>query len=114
MKISTAFPTKFLKASDLQGKEVKVEIDDCRMEDVAGDGSEEKPVLYFKGKNKGLVMNKTNAGKLEVAFGDDTEHWSGRTIILYPDVTQFQGRTVDCLRVRVPAPKAADGEPTPF
>lgn len=113
MKISSAFPSKFLKASDLHGKEVRVEIFDVRMEDVAGDGSEEKPVVYFKDKQKGLVLNKTNAGKLEVHFGDDTDDWLGKTILIYPDVTQFQGKTVDCLRVRVPAEEAKPGD-TPF
>lgn len=113
MKISSAFPSKFLKASDLQGKEVRVEIFDVRMEDVSGDGSEEKPIMYFKDKVKGLVLNKTNSGKLEAAYGDDTDGWLGKEIIIYPDTTLYQGRTVDCLRVRVPAKEAKAGD-APF
>ena len=111
MKISTAFPSKYLRAGDLQGREVKVVIDSVQMEDVSGDGTEEKPVAYFVGKQKGLVLNKTNAGKLAAGFGDDTDEWLGKEILIYPDTTQFQGRMVDCLRVRVVLAHA-DGDDT--
>ena len=57
MKANDVFPGKYLKASDLNGHEPVVTIDRVEMEDV-GDGR--KPVVYFKGKEKGLVMNKTN------------------------------------------------------
>jgi hypothetical protein len=76
---------------------------------VSGDG-ETKPVLYFVGKKKGLVLNKTNATKLSAAYGDETDEWAGKDVILYPDQATFQGRVVDCIRVRVPAKVAEDGE----
>ena len=113
MKISSAFPSKFLKASDLQGKEVRVEIFDVRMEDVSGDGSEEKLVMYFKDKQKGLVLNITNRNRLVTAFGDETDDWLGKEILIYPEQTQFGGRPVEGLRVRVPAKEAKPGD-APF
>ncbi|MEA1048581.1 hypothetical protein U5801_01920 [Lamprobacter modestohalophilus] len=100
MLISAAFPGAYLKAQDLQGRTVSVIIADCRMEDLGG---EEKPVLYFQGKDRGLVLNKTNAGVLVDAYGDETSQWNGRPLELFAARVSFQGRMVDGLRVRVPA-----------
>jgi len=49
MDINAAFPSKYLKAADLQSKHVGVVIDGIQMEDL---GDDSKPVLYFKGKQK--------------------------------------------------------------
>lgn len=110
MRVGDAFPSKWLKASDLQGRAHKVVIGDVVMEDV-GDG--EKPLLYFKGKKKGLVLNKTNAEVIASYFGDEMDMWSDREIEIYPDKTHYQGKLVDCIRVRVSAPPAMadDGDP---
>lgn len=114
MKIGSAFPSKYLKADDLQGKEVTLIIHRVEMEDVSGDNSEHKPVMYFMGKQKGLVLNKTNADTCRLAFGsDETEEWHGKSIVIYPATTNFQGRTVPCLRLRVPAEAAGVDDP-PF
>ena len=111
MKMSQAFPSKYLKAADLNGREVTVTIEDCHMEKL---GEDTRPVLYFRGKDKGLVLNKTNAGMIADSYGDDSDNWSGQPIIIYPDKTLFQGQMTPCLRVRVPAVAAAAGEEPPF
>jgi hypothetical protein len=112
MKISSAFPSKYLKAADLQSRTIKLAIDRVQVEDL---GDEEKPILYFKGKSKGLVLNKTNSDVLAATLGDETEEWAGKEIELYPDKTHFQGKLVDCLRLRVPGPPPAEGaEEIPF
>ena len=113
MKITTAFPSKYLRADDLGGREFKVLVDRVELEDVSGDGSEFKPVLYFSERKKGLVLNRTNSGVIAAVYGEETDAWSGRPVVLFPTQTQFQGRTVPCLRVRVPMHEAADDEP-PF
>lgn len=112
MKISHAFPTKYLKADDLQKREVKVTIDRTVMEDVGE--NEEKPIVYFVSKTKGLVLNKTNASKIALAYGDDTVEWCGKDLILFPDVTNFQGRMVDCIRVRIPLQASEPADPDNF
>ena len=113
MKISSAFPSKYLKAADLpEGRDVFVKIDDVQME-VMEQQSEEKPVCYFIDKQKGLVLNSTNATAIANAFGDDTETWHGRTIALFATTTNFGGRVVPCIRVRVPRPAAAQPAPAP-
>lgn len=102
MKISTAFPGKYLKAGDLpDGQDVRVVIDDVRME-LMEQQNEEKPVCYFLGKDRGLVLNVTNANSISSVLGDDTEQWHGMPIVLFATTTSFSGRTVACLRVRVP------------
>src|SRR3990167_4782183 len=99
MKVSTAFPSTYLKAADLQGKQVRVVIDRVGLEEV-GDGH--KPVIYFKDKDKGLVLNKTNANNISLVYGDEMDDWIGEQIELFESMVDFQGRTVPAIRVRVP------------
>lgn len=110
MNIGNAFPSRFLKAADLQGRAVRVTISDVVVEDI-GDG--EKPVLYMAGKQKGVVLNRTNASVIADTYGEMTEGWQGNELELYPDKTQFQGRIVDCLRVRIPVASEPVAPPPP-
>lgn len=105
MNINSAFPSKFLKASDLNGQSVNVKISGVKVESV-GQGQESKPVVYFAGKQKGMVLNKTNANKIaNIAGSQDTDEWTDVTVQIYPTETEFGGETVECIRVR--PPKAA-------
>ena len=98
--INDAFPSKYLKASDLQGAEPVVAIDRVDFEPV-GQKREMKAILYFKNKEKGLVLNKTNANKIVDLLGTAiTEEWEHARIRLYATETQFGGETVDCIRVK--------------
>lgn len=102
MKISEEFPSQFLKAGDLHGRDVRVIMARVERETI---GQDTKPVLYFKGKDKGLVLNKTNAGTIGDFYGDDTEDWYDQPLILFPVKTDFQGKTVDAIRCRIPTAK---------
>jgi hypothetical protein len=111
MNINTAFPSNYLKAGDLAGTAVSVTIREVAMEEV-GRTKEKKPVVYFVGKDKGVVLNRVNSNKIaELAGSFDTEDWGGTVIALYPTETEFAGETVECIRVRAPKvngkPKAA-------
>lgn len=98
--IADAFPSKYLKAGDLQGAEPIVSIDHVAFEEVGRD-KDKKAVLYFRGKEKGLVLNKTNANKITQLAGTGiTEEWEGFKLKLYATETQFAGDTVDCIRVK--------------
>lgn len=108
MRISSAFPASYLKAVDLQDRNVTVTIEKVVMEDIGGD---HKPVLYFRGTDRGLVLNKTNANNISYALGDETDNWIGREIILYPTIVDFQGRSVDAIRVKVGKPKVGNVAP---
>lgn len=100
MLISSAFPSNFLRAVDLQGRAVRVTIDTVKLEEIGG---ETRPILYFEGKQRGLPLNKTNATTIAAMLGDETLHWEGQQIELYPTETDFQGKRVQAIRVRMPA-----------
>lgn len=105
MKLTEAFPSNFLKADDLQGRDVLVTISDVQMEELGqGQDKDTKLVLSFKGKNKKLVCNKTNAKTIAKLYGDDTDEWLGKTIILGPREVEFQGEQVWAIRVSLRDP----------
>lgn len=97
MNINEAFPSKYLSAADLQGRPATV-----RMGEVVAEvlDRENKMVLYFQGKKKGMVLNKTNATKIAELHGEETNDWYDKAIELYSAEVDYQGRTVDAIRVR--------------
>jgi hypothetical protein len=118
MKISEAFPSNFLKVDDLGGKRLKLTIKSVSMEEV---GDAQKPVVFFREHEKGLVLNKTNAAMIEEITGsDEMDHWARTQIILYPARVDFQGKRVPAIRVEEPAKKTApaaasdEGDDVPY
>ncbi len=104
MKISAAFPSPYVKARDLNGKPCPLTIRTCVLEELGqGNDKEKKPVLYFNGAQKGLVLNKTNANVIADAYGDDTANWEGKDVEIYPTEVEFKGKLVDGIRLRVTA-----------
>lgn len=107
MNIDSAFPSNYLKASDLGTSAPVVTIDRVEIEAVGRD-REMKPVLYFKGKEKGVVLNKTNSNMIATLTGSrDTDDWSGCQIRIYATTTEFGGETVECIRVKGAGPQQA-------
>lgn len=112
MNINDAFPSNYLKASDLGDAQPVVTIDRVEVEPV-GRGKEMKPVIYFAGKQKGMVLNKTNSKKIaEIASSPDTDDWHGVQIRLFATEVDFQGETVEAIRVKS-ALTAAKAKPKP-
>ncbi|WP_428938858.1 hypothetical protein [Fontivita pretiosa] len=106
MNIKQAFPSKFLKAADLDGDRV-LTIRSVAIEDVGTDRTEEKPVVSFQEIEQRLVLNRTNADTIADLYGADTDEWAGRQIILTPSETDFAGKRVPCIRIRTRAPGGA-------
>jgi hypothetical protein len=102
MRISTAFPSEYLRAADLQGRRISVKIARVEMRDV---GEDTKPVVYFEGKEKGLPLNKTNSNTISAAYGDETDDWEGMEIVLYETMVEFQGQRKPGIRCLVPPRK---------
>lgn len=100
MELANIFPSKYIKATDLQGREATVTIERAEIETL---GDDRKLVLYFKGKEKGLVTNRTNADRIAHMYGTNTDNWIGQPIVLFCDMVNFQGRVVEAIRVRAPA-----------
>ena len=127
MNIDSAFPSKYIKASDLpeDGVAVPVTIKEVVTEEIGRD-KQVKPVIYFKGQDKGFVANKTNCNTIAKALGSrDTDDWEGKTILLYSTEVQFGDEMVESIRVKLkagrngssstPAPVLDnDGDPIPF
>lgn len=109
--VNDAFPSKYLKVADLKGRAFKMKITEVVQETI---GDDLKLVAYFDKGEKGLALNKTNATVIASKHGDDTDDWANADIELYPDKTMFQGSMVDCIRVRLPVPAAAEDEEVPF
>lgn len=100
--INEAFPSNYLKAADLQGRQVTVTMDRAEYEKI---GDDRKLILFFKGKEKGMVLNKTNANNIGALYGPNTDDWNGEEIVLFEAMVDFQGKTVPAIRVRAPSRK---------
>jgi hypothetical protein len=106
MRASDAFPSNYLKSSDVKAKQKIATISHLETETV-GQDKKEKPVLHFENGVKPMVVNRTNFETLEDAFGDSDE-WPGHKVKIYSALTSYQGKRVDGIRVEPIVPK-----PTP-
>lgn len=100
------FPSEYVGAGDLKGRDVTLTIADVQVADLRlqGGASKKKPVVFFTGTPKKLVMNKTNAKIIAALHGAEASLWVGKRITLYPTKTQCGGAQVDCVRVREKLP----------
>lgn len=97
MDFDKLFPGRFLKAADLNGKEVTLTISAVVVDELVGDkGSEMKGLLSFKGKKKQLVLNKTNGLCIKQMFGRETDAWVGKRITIFPSTFNDD----PCIRVK--------------
>ena len=111
MNINDLYPSKYIKADDIQGQQVPVTIASISIEEV-GD-KDHKPVLKFIGKEKGMVLNKTNALACASIWGDETNAWSMQTATLLAQPVMFQGRQTMGLAILPNMPNQAAPAPAP-
>lgn len=106
-KLKTAddlFPSEYLKVADLKdaGGSLTLEIERLDLEEFTDPETretEEKPVLYFKGVEKPLILNKTNAKRIQSLLGSDLDGWVGKEIILHIAMVESFGKLVEAIRV---------------
>ena len=115
MKLNDAYPSRFLTAEDLNGKDIAVTIASVELEDIGqGHDKSKKLVITMTGKKKAFVVNKTNAGTIAKVLGtDETEEWVDRQIIIGPREVEFQGNMVWSIRVSLKKPATASAKPAP-
>lgn len=106
MKLSAKFSSPYLKAVDIPRRRLRVTIGEF-VDEWMGNPRECKTVVYFEGLDRGMVLNKTNAGTLQKAFGDETDAMIGRVIDLVVKPGSFQGEDIDVVRIEVPAEQPA-------
>lgn len=115
MNINEVFDSKYLRAADLKGQTPICTITKIDMQDMK-DG-QVKPCIYLNHKDKGLVLNKTNANMIAKLYGPETDAWIGKKIMLITAWVEYQGDTVEAIRIRPPNmdPMAAQApmEPPP-
>ena len=95
----TKSESEYITKDDLP-QPVKVKIAGASLIDL---DNEQKVVLFFVGKQKGLVCNKTNLRILAASFADsETDHWLGKEIVVYNDPSvMYAGKVVGGVRVKV-------------
>ena len=102
MKVSEAFPSKYLKVEDLNDQDLTLTIESTSIEQLGqGEERQQKLIVYFKEVEKGLACNKTNANTIAKMYGDETAEWIGQRITLWPNHdVEFKGEVVSAIRVR--------------
>ena len=76
--------SKYLKASDLQGKSPRCQIEAVSLLEFDDEekGKITKPALTLLGKEKQVVCNKTAVNDLIGAFGPNSDDWVGQPVRL--------------------------------
>lgn len=93
--------SNWMKAAELD-EEVTLKIKDVTEEPVGtGKEKEIKLCVWFTNHKQGLILNKTNNRTLRGAFGDETDGWVGKWVVVFAAETD-RGPG---LRVRIPTPK---------
>src|SRR5215467_11155649 len=92
MKSSEAFPSQYLKSSDVKAKPIIAVISRRNGSRRTGYDQKHKPVLYLEGQ-KPIVLNRTNFETLEEAFGD-SDNWPSHKVKAYSAPTRYQGHAL--------------------
>lgn len=132
MDVRLLFPSLYLGAADLQGKDVtltirRVDVEELQMRDGS---KQKKPVARFEetkaradkerqpDKEKRLVLNRTNAMTIAAMHGYEVDNWTGKRVTLFPQSVSAFGKTTDAIRIRptvpasTPTPTAASNQPS--
>ena len=105
MNIHELFPSKYVKAGDLNGKPVTLTIKALQIETLGhGQEQERKPVLYFEKASKGLVLNRTNGMTIAGLYGPETSDWIGKRITIFATQIRAFGKLQDTIRVKEEIP----------
>ena len=96
------YPSEYLNAADLDGKEHRVVIEAVKIEEVPDPNGQKKPkpVMTFKDRKKRMPLPKTCAKVIAAKYGNKTEDWGGKTITIYPTTCLAFGSEFECVRVK--------------
>ena len=104
MKIDEIYPSKYLRGCDLAGHAVPVTIENVLLESFYDSESKEtvkKPVVYFQGKQKGVVLGKALAFQFaEVLKSHNTDDWKGMQVMIFSIKRVIFGQEKEILQVK--------------
>ena len=106
------YGSKYFSVADLKGQRPrrtigKVEVAELKEKDGS---TKRKRILYLEGEDKPLVLNKTNAVKLAMAFGKESSEWTNARVELYSEMTSLGKEGVRLTPLRT-VTKAAPAQP---
>ena len=103
MNINNSFPSDYLKSGDIVDDEtMTLTVNNVETRSIGqGENEQEKPVVFFDEVEKGLVLNKTNAGIISEMYGPETDGWIGKKLTLFVAQVDFQGKPTQALRVKL-------------
>jgi hypothetical protein len=111
------YGSKYFSVPDLKGHRPrrtigKVEVAELKEKDGT---TKRKRIIYLEGEDKPLVLNKTNATKLAMAFGKESADWIRARVELYSEMTSLgkEGVRLQPLRSVSKAPPVAPTPPPP-
>jgi len=112
MDMSKTIESKYLKASDLQGRTVKVCLDSVSMEDLSQEGKppEIKAVVKLRDRGKGWVLNRTNTEALIKFFGSESTDWAGKECELFSVAVNVNGESKEGIRCKLPSDPDLDDD----
>lgn len=107
-RVSEVYVSNWLKAEDLAGKTVKVTIAKAGADLLPqSDGSKQTRIIVdFVGKQKRLILNRTQAAALAALGGDDTDQWAGLEVYLSPSIASNNKGTITILPAVIEADHA--------
>lgn len=115
--IRTMFDSNYIGAWDLQGRAVTVTISKVSPGELSKAGTSKKdraPIIHFEGREKGMVVNKTNLHTIaSIAGSYKRKAWIGVRITLFATTCSFGRNIVDCIRVKAQAPSAKTPDAPP-
>ena len=110
------YGSKYLGAVDIGDKKIRTRIGKVRKETMQQQGGKPeraKFVIYLTTIDKPMVLNATNKNILVDALGKVPASWGGADIGLYTENTQFAGKPVKGLRLRVLGPAKTTAKAAP-
>lgn len=111
MKASDFLGGDFIKGEDVKDGPKKVTITGVEVAKFEKNGKTERKlqiVVDDAGESKKVTLNTTNLTTIQDAYGNETDEWEGKKVVLYfdPSVT-YGGKRIGGLRIKVPGQKAA-------
>lgn len=106
--IEKNFSGQWMTTASFPPQGIRTTINEITEEEI-GRGSDKKTklVCWLKGQDKGWVLNKTNGTALAEIYGDETDDWAGKRVVLKLGKTLFEGKKVDSIMVDEEATKSA-------